>query len=44
MIFFGCKEIDKYWDNLDEHCKEDLAHLEAETRYMSVKRSISMPH
>ena len=42
MNLFGSKQMDKFRDNLDGHCKEDLAHPEAETRYISVKHSISI--
>ena len=44
MNLFGSEEMDKYRDYLDGHCKEDLAHPEAETRYISLKLSIYMPH
>ena len=40
MNLFGSKQMDKFRDNLDGHCKEDLAHPEAETRYISLKLSI----
>ena len=40
MNLFGSEEMDKYRDYLDGHCKEDLAHPEAETCYISLKLSI----